>query len=50
MPDAKTIRSYKASLVKLLSFLDGAQHLRDYEAMDERLLGIQDMDVVQFPN
>jgi hypothetical protein len=46
MPEAKTVRAYKASLVKFPSFLDGTQHPCDYEATDERLLEIQDMDVV----
>jgi hypothetical protein len=50
MPEAKTVRAYKTSLVKFLSFLDGTQHLRDYEATDERLLKIQDTDVVRFLN
>jgi hypothetical protein len=46
VPEAKTFQAYKASLVKFLSFLDGTKHQRDYEATDERLLEIQDMDVV----
>jgi hypothetical protein len=50
MPEAKTVQSYKASLVKFLSFLDGTKHPRDYEATDERLLKIQDTDVVRFLN
>jgi hypothetical protein len=49
-PKAKTVRSYKASLVKFLSFLDGTYHPHDYKAMDERLLEIQDTDVVRFLN
>jgi hypothetical protein len=50
MPEEKTVRAYKASLVKFLSFLDGTQHPRDYEVMDERLMDIQDTDVVRFLN
>jgi hypothetical protein len=50
MPEAKTVRAYKASLVKFLSFLDGTKHPGDYEATDERLLEIQDTDVVRFMN
>jgi hypothetical protein len=38
MPDAKTVRAYKASLLKFLSFLDGMQHPRHYKAMDECLI------------
>jgi hypothetical protein len=50
MHEAKTVRAYKASLLKFLSFLDGTQHPRDYKVMDERLLEIQDMGVVRFLN
>jgi hypothetical protein len=49
-PEAKTIPAYKASLVKFLYFLDGTQHPHDYEATEERLLEIQDTDIVQFLN
>jgi hypothetical protein len=50
MPEAKTVRAYKASLVKFISFLGGTKHPGGYEATDERLLKIQDTDVVQFVN
>jgi hypothetical protein len=50
MPEAKTVRAYKASLVKFLSFLYGTKHPREYKVMYERLLEIQDTDVVRFMN
>jgi hypothetical protein len=50
MPEAKTVRAYKASLVKFLSFMDGMQHSCNYETTDERLLEIQDTYVVRFLN
>jgi hypothetical protein len=50
MPEVKTARAYKASLAKFLSFLDVTQHPRNYEATDERLLQIQDTDVVRLLN
>jgi hypothetical protein len=50
MPDAKTIRAYKASLLRLLTFLGGVQHPHGYEAMDERLVEIQDTEVVRLLN